>query len=65
MCLCGNTLRIIKNYKKINKLQKNTNLQFNDIYQALNILLDKDKRDTSQKERKKLGTNKFYSRLLV
>jgi len=41
--------------EKINRLQKNTNMQFNDIYQVLNILLDKDKRDINQKERKKIG----------
>lgn len=41
--------------EKINQLQENTNMQFNDIYKALNELLDKDKRDTTQKERKRIG----------
>ena len=41
--------------EKINQLQENTNMQFNDIYQALNVLLDKDKQDTNQKERKRIG----------
>ncbi len=41
--------------EKINNLQENTNMQFNDIYQALNVLLDKDKKDTNQKERKRIG----------
>jgi len=41
--------------EKINQLQENTNMQFNDIYQALNVLLDKDNKDTSQKERKRIG----------
>ena len=40
--------------KKIYTLQENTNMQFNDIYQVLNALLDKDKRDTSQKKRKRI-----------
>jgi len=44
--------------EKINTLQENTNMQFNDIYQALNILLDKNKRDTTQKERKQIGYKK-------
>jgi len=44
--------------EKINTLQENTNMQFNDIYQALNVLLDKDKRDTTQKERKRIGYKK-------
>ncbi len=41
--------------EKIDTLQENTNMQFNDVYQALNELLDKDKQITSQKERKKIG----------
>jgi len=41
--------------EKIDTLQENTNMQFNDVYQALNELLDKDKQSTSQKERKKIG----------
>ncbi len=41
--------------EKINQLQENTNMQFNDIYQALNVLLDKDKQDTVQRERKRIG----------
>ena len=44
--------------EKINKLQENTNMQFNDIYQALNILLEKDKQDITQKERKQIGYKK-------
>ena len=39
--------------EKINRLQKNTNMQFNDIYQVLNILLDKDKREYKPKRTKK------------
>lgn len=44
--------------EKINTLQENTNMQFNDIYQALNVLLDKNKQDTTQKERKQIGYKK-------
>ena len=38
--------------EEINTLQENTNKQFNDIYVALNVLLDKNKRDADKKERK-------------
>jgi len=41
--------------EKMDTLQENTNMQFNDVYQALNALLDKDKRDKDKKERKKIG----------
>jgi len=41
--------------EKINTLQENTNKQFNDIYQALNVLLDKGKRDKNQQKRKQIG----------
>ena len=41
--------------EKINTLQENTNKQFNDIYVALNVLLDKNKRGADKKERKQIG----------
>lgn len=41
--------------EKINQLQENSNMQFNDIYQALHMLLDKDRKDNKQKERKRIG----------
>ncbi|NOQ91707.1 MAG: ORF6N domain-containing protein [Flavobacteriaceae bacterium] len=41
--------------EKINTLQKNTIMQFNDIYQVLNVLLDKNKESADKKERKQIG----------
>jgi len=47
------------NYKelgeKLNELEGKYNKQFKDVYEAINYLLQKDKQDTSQKERKQIG----------
>ena len=47
------------NYKeladKLKELEKTYNKQFKDVYEAINYLLQKDKQETSQKERKQIG----------
>jgi len=47
------------NYKelgeKLKELEGKYNKQFKDVYEAINYLLQKDKQDTSQKERKQIG----------
>ena len=40
---------------KLKKLESKYNKQFNDVYEALNYLLHKEKQDTEQKERKRIG----------
>jgi len=40
---------------KLKKLETKYNKQFKDVYEALNYLLQKDKQETSQKERKRIG----------
>ena len=40
---------------KLKELEKTYNKQFKDVYEAINYLLQKDKQDTSQKERKQIG----------
>ncbi len=40
---------------KISHLEKNMNIKFKDIYTALNFLLDKEKKEIEQKERKQIG----------
>lgn len=47
------------NYKelgeKLKELEGKYNKQFKDVYEAINYLLKKDKQETNQKERKKIG----------
>lgn len=47
------------NYKeiddKLKELEKTYNKQFKDIYAAINYLLQKDKQETNQRERKRIG----------
>lgn len=40
---------------KLKELESKYNKQFKDVYEAINYLLQKDKQETSQKERKKIG----------
>jgi len=40
---------------KLKELEKTYSKQFKDVYEAINYLLQKDKQDTSQKERKQIG----------
>ena len=40
---------------KLKKLETKYNKQFKDVYEALNYLLNKDKLETKQKERKRIG----------
>ena len=40
---------------KLTELENKYDTQFNDVYQALNYLLEKDKQETDQKERKRIG----------
>ena len=40
---------------KLKELETKYNKQFKDVYEALNYLLQKDKQETSQKERKRIG----------
>ena len=41
--------------EKLKKLERKHNLHFKDIYKALNYLLQKDKQETEQKKRKRIG----------
>lgn len=41
--------------KQIKKMEKEMNRKFKDVYEALNFLLNKDKHETLQKERKRIG----------
>ncbi len=41
--------------EKLKQLESKYNLQFKDVYQALNYLLKKDKQETGQQERKRIG----------
>ena len=47
------------NYKeisdKLKELENKYNKQFKDVYEAINYLLQKDKQETNQKERKRIG----------
>ncbi len=43
---------------KLKELEKTYNKQFKDVYEAINYLLQKDKQETSQKERKQIGYKK-------
>ena len=40
---------------KLKELEKTYTKQFKDVYEAINYLLQKDKQETSQKERKQIG----------
>ena len=40
---------------KLKELENTYNKQFKDVYEAINYLLQKDKLETNQKERKKIG----------
>jgi len=40
---------------KLKELEKTYNKQFKDVYEAINYLLQKDKLETNQKERKEIG----------
>jgi len=40
---------------KIKELEKQYNKQFADVYDAINYLLQKDKQQTDQKNRKRIG----------
>jgi hypothetical protein len=40
---------------KLKELEKTYNKQFKDVYEAINYLMQKDKQETSQKERKQIG----------
>ena len=40
---------------KLQELETTYNKQIKDVYEAINYLLDKDKLDTAQKERKPIG----------
>ena len=40
---------------KLKKIESKYNKQFKDVYEAINYLLNKDKQETAQKERKRIG----------
>ena len=40
---------------KLKKMERKYNRHFNDFYEAINYLLQKDKQETETKERKKIG----------
>jgi hypothetical protein len=40
---------------KLKELESKYNKQFKDVYEAINYLLQKDKQDISQKDRKQIG----------
>ncbi len=40
---------------KLKELENTYNKQFKDVYEAINYLLQKDKQETNQKERKRIG----------
>lgn len=41
--------------EKLKKLERKYNKQFKDVYEALNYLLNKDKQEIAQRERKRIG----------
>ncbi len=43
--------------EKLKELETKYNKQFKDVYEAINYLLQKDKQETEQKERKRIGFN--------
>ncbi len=44
--------------EKLNQLENKFNKKFNDVAEALNFLLQKDKIETEQKQRKPIGYKK-------
>lgn len=40
---------------KLKELEKTYNKQFQDVYEAINYLMEKDNLETKQKKRKKIG----------
>ena len=40
---------------KLKEIEAKYNKQFNDVYEAINYLLNKEKQEISQKERKRIG----------
>ena len=44
--------------KKIKELENKYNKQFKDVYEAINYLLQKDKQETEQQGRKRIGYSK-------
>ena len=40
---------------KLHELESKYDTQFKDVYDAISYLLDKDKTDTNQKQRKRIG----------
>jgi phage regulator Rha-like protein len=40
---------------KLKELENTYNKQFKDVYEAINYLIQKDKQETNQKERKQIG----------
>ena len=40
---------------KLHELENKYDTQFKDVYDAISYLLDKDKTDTNQKQRKRIG----------
>lgn len=44
---------------KLKELENKYNKQFKDVYEAINYLLNKDKQETEQKERKQIGYKKL------
>lgn len=40
---------------KLKELENTYNKQFKDVYEAINYLIQKDKQETTQKERKQIG----------
>lgn len=41
--------------EKLRELETRFNKQFNDVYEAINYLLQKDKQEIEQKQRRKIG----------
>ena len=44
--------------EKLKELESKYNKQFKDVYEAINFLISKDKQDTAQKKRRKIGFRK-------
>ena len=43
---------------KLKKMERKYNRKFNDVYEAINYLLQKDKQETEQQKRKRIGFKK-------
>ena len=50
--------------KKLAELENRFDRQFKDVYEALNYLLQKDKQETQQKERKQIGFKTLHNSTL-